>query len=58
MNVLSKAGYKEPLTYTACLNSSHPSLWSVLEPSKISKYCKQVGTIEFYYLKLSDKIQR
>jgi len=58
-NVLKKAGYKEPLTYTACLNASHACLWSALKQStELCKYCKQPGTIEFYYLKLSDKIER
>ena len=59
MKVLINAGYKEPDIYYVCLDSSHPGLWSLLGSStEQCKFCKNHGTIEYYYLKLSDKVKR
>ena len=59
MKILVDAGYKEPDTYYACLDSSHPNLWSLLSSSTDQcRFCKNHGTIEYHYLRLSDKVKR
>lgn len=59
MQILKKAGYKEPRSYYICLDSCHPGLWSTLEKvDELCKYCKRPGTIPFHYLPLEDKVKR
>ena len=59
IQILKKAGYKEPHTYYVCLDASHPCLWSTLENvHQLCKYCSKPGTIQFHYLPLSDKVKR
>ena len=58
ISVLKKAGYTEPITFYACLNPAHQCFWSITDKAKdVCKYCNQKGSIEFYYLKLADKIR-
>ena len=58
IQILKKAGYKEPHPYYVCLDASHPCLWSTLENvHQLCKYCSKPGTIQFHYLPLSDKVK-
>ena len=57
--ILKNAGYKEPDVYNICLNESHPTLWSIMaDPENTCKYCKNPGSIQYYYLPLADKVRR
>lgn len=59
IGVLKKAGYVEPITFYICLNPAHQSFWNITDQATdLCKYCNQKGEIEFYYLKLADKIRR
>ena len=42
-----------------CLNTTHQCFWSITDKvTDICKHCNQKGAIEFYYLKLADKIRQ
>ena len=59
IQILRKAGYKDPIAYHICLNEDHPPFWSSsLSSSDKCQYCYLPRPITYYYLSLSDKIQR
>ena len=59
LQVLRRAGYKDPVKYHVCLNESHPTRWSLsLNQNDKCQYCNQPRSIPYYYLKLSEKLCR
>lgn len=59
LQVLRKAGYEDPIKYYVCLNENHPTHWSsLLDQNDKCQCCNQPGSIPYYYLSLTDKIQR
>ena len=57
--LLRKCGYKDPKELYICLDESHYCHWDVMESSTaVCKYCGKQGTIKYYYLSISDKIQQ
>lgn len=57
--LLRKCGYKDPKELYICLDESHYCHWDVMEShTAVCKYCGKQGTIKYYYLSISDKIQQ
>ena len=56
--LLRKCGYKDPKELYICLDESHYCHWDVLEsPDALCRHCGKRGTIKYYYLGISDKVQ-
>lgn len=59
IQLLKQHGYADPQHLHICLDDSHPCLYSVMQTADAKcKYCGQAGTIDYYYLRLADKIKR
>ena len=57
-NILKEFGYTEPRAFYICLDENHQNLWSTMDsPTDLCRYCQKPGTIEFYYLPLTNKIK-
>lgn len=57
-SVLKNCGYKAPRELYICLDESHYSQWDVMENAEGKcRHCGKEGSIKFYYLGISDKIQ-
>ena len=56
--VLQNCGYKSPRELYICLDESHYTQWDVMENGEDKcRHCGKKGTIKFYYLGISDKVQ-
>ena len=56
--VLHNCGYKSPRELYICLDESHYTQWDVMENGEDKcRHCGKKGTIKFYYLGISDKVQ-
>ena len=57
-SVLKRCGYKAPKEFFICLDDSHYSQWDVMESAEAKcRHCRKKGTIKYYYLGISNKIQ-
>jgi len=57
--LLKDYGYKDPKELYICLDESHLASWDVMEsPLATCRYCGKIGSIKYYYIGLSDKIER
>lgn len=57
--LLKDCGYKDPKELYICLDDSHYATWDVMESSSATcRHCGKHGMIKYYYLGLSDKIER
>ena len=56
MKLVTDAGYEPPIKLRICLSDSHPCNWDVMREGKECKHCGESGSIQYYYMSLSEKV--